>query len=129
MLANRGPWAFGPSPLVPRADGFDSWHLSPSSAIRCADGTHILFYNGASKEAVWRIGYALLDGTATVVLDRPAEALIEPFGLTGDDTNIAFAASAVVEDSKNACIYYSIADRRPYRIDVSIDGAHLDTTQ
>jgi beta-1,2-mannobiose phosphorylase / 1,2-beta-oligomannan phosphorylase len=125
----EGPWTFGNSPLVPRANSFDSWHLSPSSAIRCANGTHILFYNGASKEAVWRIGYALLDRTVTVVLDRPEKPLIEPFGLAGNDTNIAFAASAVVEDAKNACVYYSIADRRPYRINVSIDGADLDASE
>jgi beta-1,2-mannobiose phosphorylase / 1,2-beta-oligomannan phosphorylase len=125
----EGPWAFSGSPLVPRPNSFDSWHLSPSSAIRCADGTHILLYNGASREAAWRIGYALLDQSATVVLDRPEEPLIEPFGLTGDDTNIAFAASSVAEDANNACIYYSIADRRPYRIKVSIEGADLDATQ
>lgn len=118
----EGPWAFDNSPLVPRLNGFDSWHLSPSSAIRCSDGTHILFYNGASKEAVWRIGYALLDQSATVVLDRPEEPLIEPFGLVGDDTNIAFAASAIVYDAKSAYIYYSIADRRPCRIKVSFEG-------
>jgi predicted GH43/DUF377 family glycosyl hydrolase len=125
----EGPWAFSGSPLLPRPNSFDSWHLSPSSAIRCADGTHILLYNGASREAAWRIGYALLDQSATVVLDRPKEPLIEPFGLTGDDTNIAFAASSVVEYANNACIYYSIADRRPYRINVSVEGADLDATQ
>jgi predicted GH43/DUF377 family glycosyl hydrolase len=125
----EGPWKFGNSPLVPRPNGFDSWHLSPSSAIRCSDGTHILFYNGASKEAVWRIGYALLDQSGTIVLDRPEKPIIEPFGLTGDDTNIAFAASAAVEDAKNAWVYYSIADRRPYRINVSIAGVDLDATE
>ncbi len=118
----EGPWTFANSPIVPRLNGFDSWHLSPSSAIRCSDGTNILFYNGASKEAVWRIGYAVLDQSAAVVLDRPEKPLIEAFGLTGDDTNIAFAASAVVEDAKNVCVYYSIADRRPCRINVSFEG-------
>jgi beta-1,2-mannobiose phosphorylase / 1,2-beta-oligomannan phosphorylase len=119
----EGPWAFDVSPFVPRPSDFDSWHLSPSSAIRCSDGTHVLFYNGASKEAAWRIGYAVLDETGTILLDRPDEPLIEPFGLMGDDTNIAFAASAVVENAKNACVYYSIADRRPCRVNVSIEGS------
>jgi predicted GH43/DUF377 family glycosyl hydrolase len=118
----EGPWVYGGSPLVPRPNNFDSWHLSPSSAIRCSDGTHILFYNGASREAAWRIGYALLDASATVVLNRPEEPLIEPFGLTGDDTNVAFAASAIVEDATNAYVYYSIADRRPCRVNVSFEG-------
>ncbi len=64
----------------------------------------------------------MLDRSATVVLDRPEKPLIEPFGLTGEDTNIAFAASAIVSDDNDAYVYYSIADRRPCRIEVSFEG-------
>jgi predicted GH43/DUF377 family glycosyl hydrolase len=122
----EGPWTFAKSPLAPRPIGFDTWHLSPSSAIRMSDGTHLLVNNGASRQAAWRIGCALLDPTGTIVLARPEAPLIEPFGLTGDDTDIAFAASSVVPDAKNAWIYYSIADRRPCRIKVTIDGPDFD---
>jgi predicted GH43/DUF377 family glycosyl hydrolase len=125
----EGPWTFGVSPLAPRPNDFDSWHLSPSSAIRCSDGTHILFYNGASKEAAWRIGYAVLDQTGTMALDRPAAPIIEPFDLAGDDTNIAFAASAIVENAKNAYVYYSVADRRPCRVNVSFEGELCSSNQ
>ena len=124
----EGSWAYGDSPLKPRANGFDSWHLSPSSAICCPDGTHVLFYNGASKEAAWRIGYALLDETAGRVLDRPKDPLVAPFGLVANDTDIAFAASALVDGSGRVWLYYSIADRKPYRVEVSIKGAFDSTS-
>jgi beta-1,2-mannobiose phosphorylase / 1,2-beta-oligomannan phosphorylase len=119
----EGPWKYGTSPLEPRPKNFDSWHLSPSSAIPCDDGTHVLFYNGASKETAWRIGWARLDETASVVLARPETPLVRPFGLQAGDSDIAFAASAVVDRPDRVWLYYSIADRKPYRIPVSIQGA------
>jgi predicted GH43/DUF377 family glycosyl hydrolase len=118
-----GPWTYAESPIGCRADAFDSWHLSPSSAIRRADGSHVLFYNGASKKADWRISYALLDETATVVLDRPIAPLISPFGLDAGDTDIAFGASALVDQVGDVWLYYSIADRKTYRSRLRVDGA------
>jgi len=122
-----GPWTYCDSPIVRRSDAFDSWHLSPCSAIRRADGTHVLFYNGASKETAWRINYALLDETATVVLDRPKPPLVTPFDLENGDTDIAFAASALVDSSENVWLYYSIADRKPYRCRLRLAGAIGDS--
>ena len=123
----RGPWTYAGSPIVQRPDAFDSWHLSPSSAIRRADGTHVLFYNGATKETVWRISYALLDETATLVLDRPKTPLVSTFGLEHGDTDIAFAASGPVDSSGNVWLYYSIADRRVYRSRLHVVGAIADS--
>ena len=122
-----GPWTYGRSPLEPRSRYFDSWHLSPSSAMRRADGTHVLFYNGASRETAWRINYAILDESATVVLDRPQEALIQPFNLKSGDSDIAFAASALLDPSGAVWLYYSIADRTPYRSQIVIEGAVGDS--
>ncbi len=123
----RGPWYYAESPLRQRPGAFDSWHLSPSSAVRRADGTNVLFYNGASKKTDWRINYALLDETATVVLDRPHTPLLGTFGLESGDTDIAFAASAVVGSSDGVWLYYSIADRNPYRSRVRVPGAAADS--
>ena len=122
-----GPWTYGASPIRQRADAFDSWHLSPSSAVRRADGTHVLFYNGASKKTDWRINYALLDENATVVLDRPQAPLLAPFGLEDGDTDIAFAASAVVDSSAGVSLYYSLADRKPYRSQLCVADAVADS--
>jgi len=124
-----GPWQPAPAPFDVRSDRFDSWHLSPSSAIRRSDGTHVLFYNGATKKTDWRIAWVVLDATATIVLERSEEPLIAPFDRTGEDTDIAFAASAVVVDRDTVAIYYSISDRRLYRSLVHIEGAVDDSAQ
>ena len=122
-----GPWTYATSPIVQRADAFDSWHLSPSSAIRRTDGTHVLFYNGADRKTAWRINYALLDETATMVLARPHEPLLSPFDLEDGDTDIAFAASATVDSSGTSWLYYSLADRKPYRCRLLIEAAVSDS--
>ncbi len=126
-LQLSGPWTYGDSPMAARSDAFDSWHLSPCSAIRRDDGTHVLFYNGASKQTAWRVNYALLDETATVVLDRPKPPLVTPFGLEDGDTDIAFAASALVDSTGSVWLYYSIADRKPYRCRLRVAGATRDS--
>ena len=122
-----GPWTYADSPIVQRGEAFDSWHLSPSSAIRRADGTHVLFYNGATKKTDWRINYAVLDEAATIVLDRPRKPLVSTFGLEAGDTDIAFAASALVDPSGDVWLYYSIADRKPYRCRLNVEGAVGDS--
>jgi beta-1,2-mannobiose phosphorylase / 1,2-beta-oligomannan phosphorylase len=120
-----GPWSYAESPLEQRAGAFDSWHMSPSSAVRRADGTHVLFYNGSSKKTDWRISYAVLDETATVVLERPVTPLISAFGLEDGDTDIAFVASTPVDSSGNVWLYYTIADRKPYRSRVDLGPARM----
>ena len=122
-----GPWTHADSPVSAREEAFDSWHLSPSSAIRRVDGTHVLFYNGASDRTAWRIGYVVLDETATIVLHRPQDPLISPFDLIDDDTDIAFAASALLDPSGDVWLYYSIADRKPYRLRLDVEGAVGDS--
>jgi predicted GH43/DUF377 family glycosyl hydrolase len=124
----EGPWTYGASPLEPRVNDFDSWHLSPSSALCRDDGSHVLFYNGATKETDWRVGYALLDETASIVLARPSKPLVKPFGLVTGDTDIAFAASAIADRPGSVWLYYSIADRKPYRVQLSVDGATASGT-
>lgn len=122
-----GPWVYAESPISQRPDAFDSWHLSPSSAIRRADGTHVLFYNGASRKADWRINYALLDETAAVALQRPLTPLVSAFGLEPGDSDIAFAASATVQRADAVWLYYSIADRKPYRSRLDVEHAVDDS--
>ena len=123
----NGPWTYGTSPLEPRSQNFDSWHLSPSSAMRRVDGTHVLFYNGASRETAWRINYVILDETATIVLERPKAPLVHPFNLQSGDSDIAFAASAILDSAGAVWLYYSIADRTPYRSQIVIEGAVGDS--
>lgn len=74
----------------------------------------VVIYSGADRETRWRIGWAHLDESGTRVLARAEEPLITPTGLTGKDSDIAFAASAIVVGSE-LWIYYSAADRCLYR--------------
>ena len=123
----EGPWTYAESPIVQRSDAFDSWHLSPAAAVRRLDGTHVLFYNGASKKTDWRINYVLLDETASIVLDRPQQPLLGTFGLEQGDSDIAFAASSLLDSPDHVWLYFSIADRKPYRTRLRIAGAVADS--
>lgn len=126
--ALSGPWTFGEALIEPRPGKFDPWHLSPASAVRLDDGTHLLFYNGATKETVWRIGWALLSADATTVLDRCDEPLIGTFDLAPSDTDIAFAASTVVDGPETVSLYYSISDRRLLRYRLRVPGVAGDSS-
>jgi predicted GH43/DUF377 family glycosyl hydrolase len=108
-----GPWSLCDPLLDARADHWDSWHLSTGPVLALAsDPDHrVMFYNGATREVKWRIGWIAFDPYFTSVVARCEEPLIappddEPAG----DTDIAFAASAVEADGAIS-LYDSIADK------------------
>src|SRR3546814_19700859 len=71
-----------------------------------------MFYNGATRDARWRIGWVAFDRDCRRVLDLGIEPLIIPPPV--DDrtaTDNAFAASVLVRDSA-IWLYYSLEDRR-----------------
>lgn len=104
-----GPWRLAADPMVARDDGWDSWHLSPGPVMPCDDRV-VMYYNGANAKAAWRIGWVLFNPGFSTVLERGPEPMIVPPPPTGDETDIAFAASAVA--TANATwLYYSIADK------------------
>jgi predicted GH43/DUF377 family glycosyl hydrolase len=73
-----------------------------------------MFYNGATRDAHWRIGWAAFDAGYTRIVARSADPLIvPPPGETGD-TDIAFAASCVKQGS-GVHLYYSVADKSLFR--------------
>ena len=99
------------SSLTPRPDSWDAWHLSAGPVIDQQTNHPIMFYNGATQGAEWRIGWAAFDKTYTKVVDRSDEPLITPEQLVGESaTDIAFAASAV-EDGDDIRLYYSQSDQ------------------
>jgi predicted GH43/DUF377 family glycosyl hydrolase len=69
-----------------------------------------MFYNGASHDAHWRIGWVAFDQDLTRIIDRSVDPVITPEKLKAGWTDIAFAASAV-ERGEEIWLYYSIADR------------------
>ncbi len=104
-----GPWRVGAPPFTRRPASWDSWHLSTGPAVS-VDGTPVMFYNGATPDAKWRIGWICFDADFARVLERCAEPLIVPPSPKGDDTDIAFAASALYEGDL-VRVYYSVADQ------------------
>ncbi|MBB4860079.1 putative GH43/DUF377 family glycosyl hydrolase [Novosphingobium chloroacetimidivorans] len=107
-----GPWTEQPTPFMPRANSWDDWHLSTGPLLLDDPSTPVMFYNGATRDARWRIGWVAFDACCTHVVARGIEPLITPPPC--DDrtaTDIAFAASVVVADGA-IWLYYSLEDRR-----------------
>lgn len=104
----EGHWDLSDGPIFARL-GWDDWHLSPGPVVTYR-GLPLMFYNGATRDAKWRIGWVLLDKDFVSVVQRCREPLVVPPPANGDDTDIAFAASAVNVEGK-VWLYYSIADR------------------
>lgn len=107
-----GPWVEQPTPFMPRVDSWDDWHLSPGPLLTDDPAMPVMFYNGSTRDARWRIGWIAFDADYRQVLARGIEPLLTPPPV--DDriaTDIAFAASVVVEDEA-IWLYYSLEDRR-----------------
>lgn len=110
-----GPWHHLPEPFTPRPDAWDAWHLSPGPLLTTDKDCPVMFYNGATHDARWRIGWIAFDAEYSHVVDRCIEPLIVPPPRgQRTDTDIAFAASVVVVDGE-IWLYYSIEDSELYR--------------
>ncbi len=110
-----GPWKESPNPFLARKDSWDNWHLSTGPMLHSDPNRPVMFYNGATQDARWRIGWIIFDNGCQSVVDRCIEPLITPVPpVERTDTNIAFAAS-VLDRGGLAHLYYSIADRIIYR--------------
>ncbi len=106
----EGPWTVGKPLFEARGDAWDSWHLSTGPMLQSDPSRPVMFYNGATRDAHWRIGWAAFDTDYTRIVARCEEPLIVPPAPEGDHTDIAFAASAVEADGA-ILLYYSVADR------------------
>ena len=107
-----GPWHEQPTPFMPRDGAWDNWHLSPGPMLMNDPDMPVMFYNGATRDARWRIGWIAFDRDCRKVVDRCVQPLLTPPPV--DDrtaTDIAFAASVIVRDG-HIWMYYSLEDRR-----------------
>jgi len=110
-----GPWAEQEPPFKPRDDNWDNWHLSTGPLLTRDPDMPVMFYNAATEDARWRIGWVAFDRDCTHVIDRCIEPLITPpppCERTGID--IAFAASVIQQHGK-IYLYYSLGDKMLYR--------------
>jgi hypothetical protein len=101
-----------PTPFMPREDNWDDWHLSTGPLLLDDPEAPVMFYNGATHDARWRIGWIAFNRDFSAVLDRGIQPLITPPPV-GDRTatDIAFAASLTSADGE-IWLYYSLEDRK-----------------
>ncbi len=106
-----GPWTVEPDPFGIREHSWDNWHLSTGPMMLVPGEDPVMFYNGATHDARWRIGWITFDPGFTRVTGRGLEPMLAPPPATNRaETDIAFAASAVREADQIA-LYFSIEDR------------------
>ena len=99
--------------MTVRPKSWDNWHLSTGPIVALPGRNPVMFYNGATHDARWRIGWVTFDPTYSKVVDRCIEPLVMP--PPAEDRaapDIAFAASALVDDDRGLTLYYSLEDRR-----------------
>lgn len=107
-----GPWKEQSTPFMPREDGWDNWHLSTGPMLMNDPDLPVMFYNGATHDARWRIGWIAFDRDVKHVVDRCIQPLVTPPPVADrTGTDIAFAASTIIEDDV-IWLYYSLEDSR-----------------
>lgn len=99
--------------MVPvREDSWDNWHLSPGPIVQQPGRDPVMFYNGTTHDARWRIGWVTFDQGCTCITGRGVEPLLMPPPATDrEETDIAFAASAILQRDGLIHLYYSLEDR------------------
>lgn len=106
------PWTEQPAPLTPRPDSWDDWHLSTGPMLMSDPDMPVMFYNGATRDARWRIGWVAFDRDMSMVVARGLQPLLTPPPAADRGaTDIAFAASVIVRDGET-WLYYSLEDRK-----------------
>lgn len=107
----EGPWRVVEDPFGIREDGWDNWHLSTGPIVVREGRSPVMFYNGATADARWRIGWVAFDQDYTRIVGRGIEPLlVPPPPKERAGTDIAFAASCL-DDGTDIMLYYSLEDR------------------
>lgn len=107
-----GPWKIV-GEYLPATKGWDNYHLSAGPVVNHDVYGSVMFYNGSNEKTHWRIGWVEMDDDGNVK-NRSTSPLITPPKPINDETDIAFAASAVL-DNDEIWVYYSIADKKIMR--------------
>jgi predicted GH43/DUF377 family glycosyl hydrolase len=107
----EGPWQAVEDPFTVREKLWDNWHLSTGPIVVRPGEPPVMFYNGATADARWRIGWIAFDENYSRVVDRCIEPmLVPPPPKLRSGTDIAFAASCL-DDGETILLYYSLEDR------------------
>jgi predicted GH43/DUF377 family glycosyl hydrolase len=107
-----GEWTAMEEMVPVREDSWDNWHLSTGPIVQQDGRDPVMFYNGATHDARWRIGWVTFDQGCECITGRGVEPLLVPPPPTDRAaTDIAFAASAVLQEDGSIHLYYSLEDR------------------
>jgi predicted GH43/DUF377 family glycosyl hydrolase len=106
-----GPWEVLAPLFEARPEAWDCWHLSTGPVLNSHPDSPVMFYNGSTADAQWRVGWVVFDAGYTRVMARSQLPIVLPhLKRNPDDTDIAFAASAI-ETNGLISLYYSVADQ------------------
>lgn len=106
----EGPWTVAADPFPIRDAAWDNWHLSTGPILQQPGRDPVMFYNGATQDARWRIGWIAFTPDFTAVTARGVEPLLmPPPARDRTATDIAFAASCVTVGD-DIWLYYSLED-------------------
>lgn len=107
-----GPWEVVEDPFTIREKSWDNWHLSTGPIVSRPGRPPVMFYNGATADARWRIGWIAFDENYSRVVARGVEPLlVPPPPEERAGTDIAFAASCLDARGGDIFLYYSLEDR------------------
>lgn len=117
------PWMPVSEPVPMRSGSWDNWHLSTGPIVTLPGLDPVMFYNGATRDARWRIGWVSFDPAFVRITARCVEPiLVPPPAENRFATDIAFAASAVITGDDCIDLYYSLEDRLLARATVRAYG-------
>ncbi len=106
----EGPWTVIDDPFTIREGSWDNWHLSTGPIVQRDGEDPVMFYNGATVDARWRIGWISFSADFSHVTGRGMEPLLMPPPAEDRSaTDIAFAASCL-EVGPDIWLYYSLED-------------------
>jgi hypothetical protein len=107
----EGPWTVVDDPFSIRDRSWDNWHLSTGPIVQEEGRDPVMFYNGATVDARWRIGWISFASDFSHVTGRGIEPLLmPPPAQSRDATDIAFASSCLVMGG-DIWLYYSLEDK------------------
>lgn len=109
-----GPWDEQPDVIHPRPGRWDGHHLSTGPLLSWGADELLMFYNGATDEPRWSIGWATFDRATLALRARCDEPLIVPPEDNRGGAAIVFAAS-VLDEGDIVQLYYSLDDDAPRR--------------
>jgi predicted GH43/DUF377 family glycosyl hydrolase len=107
----EGPWESIADPFTVRPRSWDNWHLSTGPIVARSGQPPAMFYNGATADARWRIGWIAFDENYSRVIDRCVEPmLVPPPPKQRAGSDIAFASSCL-DNGDTIFLYFSLEDR------------------